>query len=386
MVHLKKIGFILLGISAYVGSIGVTMAQIGNAEVNIQTSLTANQPVLTVIIEPVRTGQPLAMAYQLTDDAGTVTASDSLLLPSSNTLQYDGAIIHRVVSPNRFKTLRGEVRIWQGTQVLAQRSIVLRASEPALSFALSNRSQPTRLSYVHTGDTLVIESEQTQRLFLYKLNAEFWASAPPMVNATLANNAGMQVDSLLQLQTNQPFILEQSALYFAQTDTSSQLGFGIKVVPADYPKFQKITHVVEPMLYISTQSETKTLRGVREPKPELDKFWLTLGGSPDNARKVIKRYFQRVSYANALFTGYKQGWKTDRGIIYIVFGKPDRVLTTTDQLQWIYGSPSSQQGVVFTFEKKDNQFSGSHYELIRDNRYKTPWKNTIELWRSGLVR
>jgi len=37
-------------------------------------------------------------------------------------------------------------------------------------------------------------------------------------------------------------------------------------------------------------------------------------------------YFQRVAVANARFSiGNKQGWKTDQGRVYLLYGEPDEI-------------------------------------------------------------
>ncbi|HEX9615291.1 MAG TPA: GWxTD domain-containing protein, partial [Bacteroidota bacterium] len=39
----------------------------------------------------------------------------------------------------------------------------------------------------------------------------------------------------------------------------------------------------------------------------------------------MEEYYHRVEYANKNFGHYMDGWKTDRGMIYIRFGSPDNV-------------------------------------------------------------
>lgn len=346
-----------------------------------------NQPFVEIQISKVAELDEFSFAYTFSDYAtGTPLVSDSTLLPNNNSKVFDDVLIHKMVSPDANKKIALTFKInYKGTSLL-QQSILLPTASEKYGFILKNLSDSERLSYVKAGDQIILESKEDKSVYIYKINQDFWASAPPMINATLANSPSVNIDTVVQVKTNQAFTLRDPALYFAQTDTTSRVGMGIKVTPEDYPKFRKIDRVIEPMLYISTQSETKMLRGVTEPKEDLDKFWLTLGGSPENARKVIKRYFQRVSYANHVFTGYKLGWKTDRGIVYIVFGQPDRIVTTTGQQQWIYLSAGGESTVQFDFRLKKNQFSEYHYELVRDSKYKTPWNNTIALWRNGLVR
>ena len=39
----------------------------------------------------------------------------------------------------------------------------------------------------------------------------------------------------------------------------------------------------------------------------------------ERARSLIKTYYSRVEKANEMFTSHVEGWKTDRGMISIIF-------------------------------------------------------------------
>jgi hypothetical protein len=45
-------------------------------------------------------------------------------------------------------------------------------------------------------------------------------------------------------------------------------------------------------------------------------------GDSDRARRIAALYYRRTAAANRLFSNYKAGWKTPRGMIYILFGPP----------------------------------------------------------------
>jgi GWxTD domain-containing protein len=55
-------------------------------------------------------------------------------------------------------------------------------------------------------------------------------------------------------------------------------------------------------------------------------FWRKYDPNPSsNTNPVMDEYFARVAYANEHFTHYFKGWKTDMGMIYILFGPPNSV-------------------------------------------------------------
>ncbi len=55
-------------------------------------------------------------------------------------------------------------------------------------------------------------------------------------------------------------------------------------------------------------------------------FWGRRDPDPDTEENEYREhYYERIAYANEHFSSGKPGWKTDRGRIYIKFGKPDDV-------------------------------------------------------------
>ncbi len=55
-------------------------------------------------------------------------------------------------------------------------------------------------------------------------------------------------------------------------------------------------------------------------------FWDARDPDPDTEENEYKEeYYERIAYANEHFASGKPGWMTDRGRIYIKFGKPDQI-------------------------------------------------------------
>ena len=58
----------------------------------------------------------------------------------------------------------------------------------------------------------------------------------------------------------------------------------------------------------------------------IDEFWRRRDPSPDTEENEYKdEFYERVAYANEHFTSGKAGWLTDRGRIYVKWGKPDEI-------------------------------------------------------------
>ncbi len=58
----------------------------------------------------------------------------------------------------------------------------------------------------------------------------------------------------------------------------------------------------------------------------IENFWLRRNPNPDSPDNEFREeHYARIAYANEHFAAGKSGWRTDRGHIYIAFGKPDSI-------------------------------------------------------------
>jgi hypothetical protein len=96
---------------------------------------------------------------------------------------------------------------------------------------------------------------------------------------------------------------------------------------------------------------------------------------------MIKLYYNRVMDANRFFTSYLEGWKTDRGIIYIIYGPPNVVYKGRNVEGWVYGEDKNMLSINFTFRKLDNPFTDNDYSLTRSPAYKDGWYIAVDNWR-----
>src|SRR5882724_8822646 len=70
----------------------------------------------------------------------------------------------------------------------------------------------------------------------------------------------------------------------------------------------------------------KQLSNDEERDQFIEQFWLRRDPTPDTVENEYKEeHYARIAYANEHFAAGVQGWRTDRGRIYIVFGKPDSI-------------------------------------------------------------
>jgi GWxTD domain-containing protein len=70
----------------------------------------------------------------------------------------------------------------------------------------------------------------------------------------------------------------------------------------------------------------KQLSNDEERDQFIEQFWLRRDPTPDTAENEFKEeHYRRIAYANEHFAAGVPGWRTDRGRMYIMYGKPDEI-------------------------------------------------------------
>ena len=209
---------------------------------------------------------------------------------------------------------------------------------------------------------------------------DFPAAVPPFSEGMGRVARSMKVDSSYQFLTGKEISFTDKGLYLVQKDTSSTEGFAFRV-EEDYPRLSKIESLADPLIYVCTKQEFDRLKEAKGDKKAFDRVILNITGNQGRARDFIRNYYKRVEWANTYFTSYKEGWKTDRGMIYILFGLPDELLRFSDRELWSYDNSGVK--VAFTFVKSSTLFDPENFVLIRDKKFQERWYEKIDLWRSA---
>jgi len=107
--------------------------------------------------------------------------------------------------------------------------------------------------------------------------------------------------------------------------------------------------------YIITSEEKKAFKALQtdeERENFIENFWRRRDPDPDTEENEYRdQYYERIAYANEHYASGIPGWKTDRGRIYITWGKPDGV--ESHPSGGSYDRPSYEGGgstVAYPFE------------------------------------
>jgi len=158
-----------------------------------------------------------------------------------------------------------------------------------------------------------------------------------------------------------------------------------------YPRLTTIKELAEATYYIAYPREFKKLMAHHNSdslKKYFDSFWGKLFSNENLAKSVFDSYYSRIEKANMFFTSYKEGWKTDPGMIYILYGPPSYVERDVEGMVWHYSSHSDNLSGEFYFRKVYNSgghFPFTHYLLVRNIYYERSFYSQVEDWRSGLI-
>lgn len=158
---------------------------------------------------------------------------------------------------------------------------------------------------------------------------------------------------------------------------------------AGFPRPVSLRELIESAGYIATEKEMKEMTSASTPEEQRSKFeafWLNLVYDKGLAAALIRRYYTRVEEANRLFTTVREGWRTDRGMVYIVLGPPGEIMNHLDTQLWYFNLPGSQVMNAYTFKHIVRQGEGLSVEefvLYRRTYYEVFWERMIAKWRSG---
>lgn len=198
---------------------------------------------------------------------------------------------------------------------------------------------------------------------------------PPMADMKpLAPNA--KKDTSFVFSDSVSFV--DDFFYVIREDSSASTGVVVLKEPPYFPEYRQLQELVESMLYITNESERKSLTNSRNIKQSFDSFWMNNFNTKARARSAIRKYYNSVEAANLKFTDFKPGWKSDRGMILIVFGMPDEVYRKGSLEEWYYDS-----GDTFEFTIISSFFAPRTYTLRRSKELEETWYQQIAAIRRG---
>ncbi len=241
-------------------------------------------------------------------------------------------------------------------------------------------------SYIDLNDIFYIDVPvDSGSIFVRYYNRDFPVALPPFANQDPLS-FHYTADSLFQINVangRTPLLnFIDEGFYQFQDDTTQKTGVTLFNFYEGFPDVVNIDELLNPLKYITTSKEFAGLEENPDKKMAIDQFWLKNAGNPLRAKSMISKYYGRVRGSfNKYFSSFIEGWKTDRGLIYIVFGEPKIVYRSDTFEEWIYGEEGNSNSLRFQFVKIENPFSDNDYVLVKSLTYKEKWYDAVSGWR-----
>ena len=180
------------------------------------------------------------------------------------------------------------------------------------------------------------------------------------------------------------FSLDSLASYFFKSRDSEKISFVLEKFNSNYNNIENYMGMIEPLKYISSTEEYLALQSANNKRKAIEDFWIKMGGSKGKAKLLISEYYRRVAGANKFFTSHKEGWKTDRGMVSIVFGMPNSIQKSKYSETWVYGNSHNMMlSLTFNFNKENAKILKNDFQLRRYRVFRNQWYRACESWRSG---
>ncbi len=276
------------------------------------------------------------------------------------------------------------------------------------SFYRINRTQENNLQdfyyYNKANNEIIVDSyirpklrfgikhfkREIDSMYVYFFKDDFYTSLPPYMEDTLIDNnqlADTVWVSYLDSINYENFKVE-GLYYFSEKKLESNYNNGVALFNygEKFPVIRTPKELVQPIKYLGNIDSIPGSDSTGKlTKLAVDDFWLAKANNIDKSRELLIAYYNRVMLANKYFTSYKEGWKTDRGMIYIIYGLPDYLFKSGDEERWIYNPEGISTGITFIFNYEENPFTFNHYVLDREKLKYTGWDNAVEMWNKGEI-
>lgn len=87
--------------------------------------------------------------------------------------------------------------------------------------------------------------------------------------------------------------------------------------------------MIDQLVYIATDDQLSKIDNARTTEDKQKKFiefWKSKDPSPNTSKnELMIEYYRRIQTANDRYSHFIDGWKTDMGMVYVIFGEPDNI-------------------------------------------------------------
>ncbi len=188
-------------------------------------------------------------------------------------------------------------------------------------------------SFYEIIDTLRFNVRLLGDNFPFKLNYELKVRDEIKVNETRLVDHAAPIDSLLNFVVPLTDMHYSNYTLFLTAEDSegnkaaTKVNFRVRIRGVNFD-VENMDEAVKQLIYLASDRQIKEMMiGSEIEKTEKFKlFWEALDPTPGTIdNELMEEYYRRIAFSLEAFTVIQEGWKTDRGMIYILFGPPDEI-------------------------------------------------------------
>lgn len=225
----------------------------------------------------------------------------------------------------------------------------------------------------------IVTSKNVPHSFAIKhFSEDAYRPVPPYLIYSSKKN--INNDTTINYITGEKIQFNRKGFYSLSSDDNRKFGI-VASSNRTFPTVSTIEDMQTPLMLICNDKSYTRIDTAQNKKQAIDYYWLSLSKDENSAREQIRIFYNRVALANTYFSSDCEGWKTDRGMIYIMCGPPSTINITVNSEEWTYGNENS--GTTFVFETPNEK--QTDYQLIRNNTYQSIWSDVLSTWRQGKV-
>ncbi len=87
--------------------------------------------------------------------------------------------------------------------------------------------------------------------------------------------------------------------------------------------------MIDQLIYVATDDQLRKIENAKsteEKQKNFIEFWKSKDPSPNTSKnEMMIEYYRRIQTADERYSHFIDGWKTDMGMVYIIFGEPDQI-------------------------------------------------------------
>jgi GWxTD domain-containing protein len=135
---------------------------------------------------------------------------------------------------------------------------------------------------------------------------------------------------------------------------------------------------VAQLVYIASTSEKNYIESAPSKEEKIKRyleFWKKKNPNPaEEDNRVFNEYYRRINFANENFSHFSEGWRTDRGMVYITLGPPNNI----DRHPFDYDSKPYE---IWEYYELNEQFVFIDETGFGDYRLTTPMYGDMNRYR-----